>query len=412
MSTVLTPAERERYADALVRCCLSLAEGDTLFVHSHPDHRELAVALAESAYRAGAGLVEIRYVDPLVQAARVRHGSDEILGPTPDWHRRTLREHLKPTSAIAHVMGEGETGVFDGLPAERVAEDTMRPLRKLAWYVRAVKGDKRRWAAIGWPTAYWAGLVYPGLGEAAAKRRLADDLLSFCRLGPGDPPGYGGWEAHVDAIARRAAALTKLGLERVELRGPGTQLELGCSRGTRWLGGRERNAHGQEVSPNFPTEECFTSPLAGAAEGTFRCSRPLSFHGRQIDGIAGEFRGGRLVRLEASHDEDRDYLAAFLDSDRGARRLGEVALVDRTSRIGRTGRTYFNTLLDENAAAHIAFGFGFDGSRTVEPGRRAAGVNRSNLHLDVMIGTDEFEATGIAARGRRVPLIADGAWAL
>jgi aminopeptidase len=412
MSAVLTPAARERYADALVLYCLGLAEGDTLFVHAHPAHRELVVALAESAYRAGAGLVEIRYADPLVQAARVRYGSDEILGPSPDWSRRMLREHLKPTSAIVHVMGEGETGVFDDLPPARVAEDTMRPLRKLVWYVRAVKADKRRWAAIAWPTAYWAGVVYPELDEDAAKRKLADDLLWFCRLGPDDPPGHAGWEQHVEAIARRAAALTELELERVELRGPGTELELGLSARTRWIGGREENAHGQRLSPNFPTEECFTSPQAGAADGTFRCTRPLSFHGRDIDGIAGEFRSGRLVRLEASTDEDRDYLAAFLDIDPGARRLGEVALVDRTSRIGRTGRTYFNTLLDENAAAHIAFGFGFDGARTVEPGRRAAGVNRSNLHLDVMIGTDDLEATGIAAGGRRVPLIAGGTWAL
>jgi aminopeptidase len=412
MSAVLTPAERERYADILVRGCLRLADGDTLFVHAHPAHRELVVALAESAYRAGAGLVEIRYLDPLVQAARVRHGSDEILGPSPDWFRRTLREHLKPTSAIAHVLGEAETGVFDDLPPERVAEDTMRPLRTLTWYARAVKGERRRWAALGWPTAHWAGLVYPDVGEAEATRKLADDLLWFCRLGPDDPPGHAGWEEHVDALAQRAAALTRLELDRIELRGPGTELELGLSPRTRWLGGREKNAHGHLLSPNLPTEECFTSPQAGAAEGTFRCSRPLTFHGREIDGIAGEFRGGRLVRLEASTEEDRDYLAAFLDTDPGARRLGEVALVDRTSRIGRAGRTYFNTLLDENAAAHIAFGFGFDGSRTVESGRRAAGVNRSNLHLDVMIGTDEFEATGIAAGGRRVPLIADGAWAI
>jgi aminopeptidase len=288
----------------------------------------------------------------------------------------------------------------------------MRPLRKVPWYLRGVRADRRRWGAIAFPTACWAGLVYPELGEAAAKRRLADDLLGFCRLGPDDPPGYAGWEQHVDAIARRAATLTELALERVELRGPGTELDLGLSPGTRWLGGREQNAHGRIVAPNFPTEECFTSPRAGAAEGTFRCSRPLSFHGREIEGIAGEFRRGRLVRLETTRDEDRDYLAAFLDTDPGARRLGEVALVDRASRIGRAGRMYFNTLLDENAAAHIAFGFGFEGARIVEPGRRAAGVNRSNLHLDVMIGTEELEATGVAAGGRRVPLIAGGAWAV
>jgi aminopeptidase len=412
METVLTDEERARYADALVLGCMGLEEGETLFVLGHPEHRELVVALAEAAYRAGGALVDIRYVDPRVQAARVRHGGDEVLGPMPDWSRRILREQVKPHAATVHVMGDADTGVFDDVPPERVAEDSMRPLRKIPWYLSAIRAEKRRWGAIAFPTDYWASLVFPDLDPAAAKRKLADDLLDFCRLGPDDPPGYAGWEEHVEGIVRRAATLTGLELERVELRGADTELDVGLAPATRWLGGRELNGHGKLVAPNFPTEECFTSPKAGAAEGTFRCSRPLSFGGREIEGIAGEFRGGKLVRLEAASDDDRDFLAAFLDTDPGARRLGEVALVDRASRIGRTGRTYYNTLLDENAAAHIAFGFGFGGTRIREPGRRTAGINRSNLHLDVMIGTEELEATGIAAGGRRVPLIADGAWAI
>src|SRR5439155_5776421 len=183
-----------------------------------------------------------------------------------------------------------------------------------------------------------------------------------------------------------------------ELRGPGTALDLRLAPGTRWLGGTDTTAYGQVVAPNIPTEECYTSPLAGAVEGSFRCSLPLSIAGRLIDGIAGEFRGGRLVRLSAERDDDRDFLAAYLDTDANAKRLGEVALVDASSRIGQRRRTYFNTLLDENAAAHIAFGAGFAATR--EQGRR--GVNSSTLHLDVMIGSDEFEATGSTARGRSV----------
>jgi aminopeptidase len=204
----------------------------------------------------------------------------------------------------------------------------------------------------------------------------------------------------------RAEMLTGLGLERLELRGPGTELSLRLAAGTRWLGGRERTAHGHLIAPNIPTEENYTSPDARGTEGVFRCSRPLSFSGRLIDGLAGEFRSGRLVRLEATSAADRDFLAAFLDMDDGARRLGEVALVDATSRVGRADRIYSNTLLDENAAAHIAFGFGFETAR--RDGKR--GVNRSNLHLDVMIGTDDFAATGVTADGTRVPLIADGLW--
>jgi aminopeptidase len=157
----------------------------------------------------------------------------------------------------------------------------------------------------------------------------------------------------------------------------------------------------------MPTEETFTSPDPRQTNGTFRCTFPLSFRGRMIHGLGGEFSNGRLVRLDADSDADRDFVAAYLDTDRGGRRLGEVALVDSASRIGQTGRIYYNTLLDENAAGHIAFGSGFGGTRAETPAR---GVNRSAIHLDVMIGGPKLEVTGFSARGRRIPLIHEGTW--
>ena len=407
-----TPEQLERYADAVVLGSLYLRPGDTIFVQAEPAHREIAVALAESAYRAGAALVDLVYADRRVQAARIRHAADEYLGPMTEWGKRRLREQVKPTSTVVTILGEGDPGVFDGLPPERVAEDSLRPLRALGWYVRAVMGGARRWVGMGWPTPYWAAQVYPDLDPAEGSRRLLDDLLWFCRIGPDDPPGYEGWTRHVETLAARARTLTELRLDRIHLRGPGTDLTLRLSPGTRWLGGQEENAQGFMLASNIPTEENFTSPDAAGSDGTFRCSRPLDFRGRMLEGLAGEFRGGRLVRLEAADDADRDFLAAHLDADRNAERLGEVALVDATSRIGQAGRVYSNTLIDENAAAHIAFGFGFGNTRLPDAdGRvRRRHVNDANIHLDVMIGTDDFEATGYAPGGRSVPLIRDGLW--
>jgi aminopeptidase len=161
----------------------------------------------------------------------------------------------------------------------------------------------------------------------------------------------------------------------------------------------------------MPTEEVFTSPDPRQTSGTFQCTFPLSFRGRLIHGLRGEFSKGRLVRLEADSDENRDFVAGFIDTDRMGRRLGEVALVDASSRIGETGRIYYNTLLDENASSHIAFGAGFSHTRVNHQTSNARrGVNRSQAHVDVMIGSDDLEATGTGARGRRVPLIADGEW--
>jgi aminopeptidase len=405
---VLEPEQLARYADAIVRACLGLNEGDTLVVYGAPAHRELAVAVVEAGYRAGARLVEAVYAEPHAQAARIRHAADDALGPVPDWSMRRGLALRHQDAASVRLMGESDPGVFDGLPPERVAADHARAAEKAAPLRRAAQAGRNRWVGAAWPTPAWAMQVFPDLDALEAQRRLGADLMHFCRLGPDDPPGFEGWTRHTDRLVARARALTDLGLRRLELRTAETSLDLRLVPGTRWLGGPRENAWGQITSPNFPTEESFTTPDPAGTEGTFRCSRPLGFRGRVIEGIAGEFRRGRLVRLEAAREDDRDFLAAALATDRGAGRLGEIALVDRSSRIGRAGRIYFNTLLDENAAAHMAFGFGFAQARL--PEARGKRVNSSSIHLDVMIGTDELDATGITEDGRRVPLVAGGEW--
>ncbi|MBA2476341.1 MAG: aminopeptidase [Actinobacteria bacterium] len=401
--------ELERYAEAVLHGCLGLRADDALIVQARPEHRDLVGALAESAYRGGARLVEVVYAEAGVRAARLRHAREEHLGTVAPWQLARARAELEPDTCSLTVLGEDEREL-DGVDPERVATDFRRTAQALRPFARASRQGKRRWTGLAWPTPEWASRVYPELEPLEAERLLARDLLHFCRLGPSDPPGHEGWKRHTARLLERGRRLTELDLRRLELRAPGTALDLRVPAGARWLGGPRRTAHGSVVAGNFPTEENFTSPEAASTEGTFRCSRPLSFGGRVIEGIRGEFRRGKLVRLEADREDDRRLLAATLDLDAGARRLGEVALVDRSSRIGQTGRTYFTTLLDENAAAHIAFGFGFDQARTPDEARGSRGVNRSALHLDVMVGTDDLEATGVTQDGRRVPLIRGGEW--
>ncbi|HEY1563982.1 MAG TPA: aminopeptidase [Gaiellaceae bacterium] len=404
---LLPPESLARYADAIVRASLGIEKGDTLVVQGEPEHREVLVAVAESAYRAGARFVDVLTADPLVMRARLMHGSDEALGALSPWSRRRLREVSGTRGALAAIFGEGEVGYLDGVSPKRIATDYQRMAKQTAFIRRAQLNLRARWTIAAWPTDHWAGQVYPELEPLEGKRRLALDLLRFCRLADEDGKGASGWLKHVRALRRRSAKLTKLGLERLELRGPGTELDVGFVSGTCWLGGQEELVDGRLLASNMPTEEVFTSPDPRVTNGTFRCTFPLSFRGRLIHGLRGEFSSGRLVRLEADSDDDRDFVAAYIDTDRTGRRLGEVALVDSSSRIGQTGRIYNNTLLDENAAAHIAFGSGFGGTRSETPAR---GVNRSTIHLDVMIGSTELEATGVGARGRRIPLIREGAW--
>lgn len=407
----MDPDALEAYAGLLVGTCLNLSPGETLFLQGSPAHRDLVVALADAGYRFGARLVDINYTEPRARASRIRHVDEAQLGEVAEWDVKRLRAHVGPDRGYIAITGEGDPGVFDGLDPERVALEHTRAATRLKWLMRASLEGRARWTGCAWPTTYWAGQVYPELASDEAQRKLGDDLLWFARLGPEDPGGPAGWLQHASMLAARARMLSERGLERLIYRDEGTELEVRLSPGTVFAGGQRDDAYGNLVSANVPTEECFTSPQAGAAEGTFRCSLPLSFHGRLIEGIAGEFRGGKLVRLEADSDADRDFLAAFLDSEPGARRLGEVSLVDSSSRIGRSGRIYFNTLLDENAAAHIAFGAGFGFTRAPDaPGRGAKGVNRAMLHLDVMIGTDDLDVTGVEPGGAKVPLIAGGVW--
>jgi aminopeptidase len=404
---LLPPQSLARYADAIVRASLGIEQGDTLVVQAQHEHRELSVAVAEAAYRSGAKFVDVVTADPLVTRARLLHGSDDALGALSPWSRRRFQEVSGSRGALLQIAGEGEEGYLDGVPPERIATDFTRLVKQIDFLRRAQLNLRARWAIAAWPTDFWAGQVYPELELLTAKRRLAEDLLRFCRLTDEDGKGTSGWLKHLRTLGRRSQKLTKLGLARLELRGPGTELDVAFATGTRWLGGPETLVDGRTQAPNIPTEEVFTSPDARATSGTFSCTFPLSFRGRLIHGMRGEFSNGRLVRFEADSDDDRDFVAAYIDTDRMGRRLGEVALVDASSRIGQTGRIYYNTLLDENAAAHIAFGSGFGGTRSEKPAR---GVNRSSMHLDVMIGSPELEATGIDARGRRIPLIRGGAW--
>jgi aminopeptidase len=407
----LKPDELARYADAVVKVGLSLGRGDYLLVTCQPAHREFAVALVEAGYRAGACNVDVDYADPLVRAAYLRSASDKSVGHVAPWRASRVRAQIKPESATLFIAGESEPGALNDVPGKRLADDVTRSVKRFEDVRRASRAGKRRWAIAAWPTERWAEAVYPKLTSEAAQRRLGRDLLDFCRVGPDDPPGAAGLREHLAALSRRAQRLTRLKLKQIELQGPGTKLTVALHPDTQWMGGGFKNFFGKRTAPNLPTEECFTSPIASATEGTFRCSQPLMFQGTLIEEISGEFRGGRLVRLDAKRKAQRDFFADFLFAIKDADRLGEVALVDSSSRIGKAGRIYYNTLLDENAAAHIAFGMGFAHTRSNNETRRAArGVNRSDAHVDVMIGTDDFEATGVNARGRRVPLIADGSW--
>src|SRR3954471_439895 len=409
MPPPMKPEELRRYAEMIVKGCIAFRRGDTLVIRSAIAHRELAAALAEAAYATGALGVDVEYDDPRIYSARILHASDKALGRRTQWQRERMRALGTEHVAIVQIMGESELDVTAALPPERVAEDSKR-LGSGPEMARIRRESRLRGTICAWPTDDWAVRVFPRLDPEQGKRKLAQDLLAFCRVGPKDPPGHKGWTQHLATLRRRAANLTKLDLKELHVRDEGTDLRLRIAPYSMWRGGGEQDHWGRHIAMNVPTEECFISPDAAATEGTFRCSRPRSFGGRVIEGLSGEFRGGRLVRLRAKRQSDREWLSRYLAAIPNADRLGEIALVDSSSRIGRTGLIYYNGLLDENAAAHMAFGSGFAKTRTVPIGQKRYGVNRSKTHIDVMIGTDALDAEGISQAGKRIPLVAGGMW--
>lgn len=393
-----------RYAEAVLGY-VDLRPGETLLVDCELGHRELAEAVVAAGYRAGAALVDVNYADRRLARARIANADDAALGGVSAWDRTRLKAALRTDCAIVKIVGDDEPGVMADLDPERAARDYGRRAKALSWFSRAVIDDRVRWTIVAWPTDAWAREVYPGLRARAAVTRLAEDLVAFARQADGDPANA--WVAHATMLERRARSLTRRGFARLEFRGPGTALDIALASDGVWLGGGDMTRSGRKTYANVPTEEVFTSPLPGLTEGTFRCTTPLSFSGRVIEGIHGRFRRGRLVEVGADRDEDREMLARTFSTDRGAGRLGEVALVDRESRVGRMGRIYGETLLDENAASHIAFGNGFGGTRTA-----GGTLNHSAIHVDVMIGSVEIEVTGVSAKGRRTSILAGGEWLL
>ncbi|HEY2326830.1 MAG TPA: aminopeptidase [Gaiellaceae bacterium] len=406
----MTPDELERYAQLLLKGCLAFGRGDVLTVQMSVAARELGVALAEAAYAAGGSSVTVDLDDARMYAARIAKGSKSALGYDPPWSRARQAALGRKDSAFCVVLDEFELDVLAQLSPDRVAQHTKIRQARNATFMRARRDGKFRWTGCAWPSEEWAARVYPEVTPTQAARRLARDILFFCRLGPDDPPGYTGWTSHLATLRRRAAKLTRLDLKELHVRDRGTDLRFRIAPYSQWRGGGEKDYWGRQLALNVPTEECFISPDAASTEGTFHCSLPRTFGGRVIEDLRGEFRGGRLVRLEAKRTADRDWLAKYLAAIPNADRLGEIALVDSSSRIGQRRRTYFNALLDENAAAHMAFGSGFAKTRTRPLGRARYGVNRSKTHIDVMIGTSNLEATGIKQNGRPVTLVADGTW--
>jgi aminopeptidase len=398
-------ADGERYVDALaellVRFGANVQPGQVVAVGTEPGKEPLARAIAAHAYRAGAKYVDVVSFDPHIKLARAQHADPESLSWVPPWYGDRILMLGEMKAATINTSGPVEAHLMDGIDPELLGRDMLPRVKESTVLLR----DRSvNWTIGPGPTRGWAKLVYPELDGDAALARLWDELAHVCRLKEPDP--VAAWDERLTRLLDVASVLTALELDALRYEGPGTELTVGLFASSVWQAARLETAGGIMHRPNLPTEEVFTTPDPTRADGVVTATKPLFTSGKLITGLRVRFEGGRAVEIGA--DEGAGTLRSLSAKDDGGTRLGEVALVDRESRIGQLGTVFYDTLLDENAASHIALGQAL-GFALADPADQAR-MNNSEIHVDFMIGSDELAVTGIARDGTEIPLLRDGTW--
>lgn len=404
----MTPEERlERYARLAVEVGSNVGEGQVLWVSALPEHAPLVRAIARIAYANGARYVDVDYADQHVRRARIEHAPEDSLGWTPPWTLAKVDFLAEQHGALIQIVGDPEPELLADLDGQRVGKTRMRELAER--YVKATNQRLINWAIVAYPNEGWAESVF---GEPDVER-LWDAVASATRLDEPDP--VDAWRVHIDKLVERAAILNERAFDHLRFRGPGTDLTVGLIPGARWCTALEETVDGRRHVVNMPTEEVFTSPDRRRTEGTVRSTKPLALSGNIVRDLELRFDGGRAVEVKAS--SGAELIREQLRQDENAALLGEVALVDGDSRVGRSGLVFLNTLFDENASCHIAYGAGIldaipDGDAKSEAELAELGFNDATIHTDFMIGGPEVEVDGVAADGTAVPILRGDAWQL
>jgi aminopeptidase len=391
----------EQLAELAVVAGANVQPGQTVSVGADHGQATLARAIAESAYRRGACFVDVLYFDPHVKRARIAHAREGTLSYVPPWYGARMLSLGEERAARISLAGPTVPGLLDDLDHVRAGQDQLPFVKEI---LTVISDRTTNWTVVPCPTGPWAELVYPDLPPDGALARLWEDVAHVCRLDEPDP--IASWTERADALAAIAARLDERRLDALRFEGPGTDLTVGLLPSSRFHAARDETVDGIVHLANVPTEEVFATPDPERAEGRVRATKPLVLaDGTIIRGLEIRFERGRAVEIDA--EQGGGVMRGRAALDEGAARLGEVALVDGDGRIGQLGKVFYDTLLDENAASHIALGDAYDNGLMPEDRERR---NRSSIHIDFMIGGDEVAVTGITRSGDEIAVLRGGVW--
>lgn len=398
----------KNYARLIVETGLNIIPGDSLKISLSEESLPLVRMIAEEAYQRGALRIYYDLRDDALTLSRYLHASDESFASIPEYDVETeLARFNDRTHRLSIASSDPE--LLKDVDSKRISDwrkvsgAAMRPIQELGM------ANKMKWCVAAVPSEAWAKQVFPDLEPTEAVDRLWGLVFEACRCDADDP--VQAWKEHNATLKHREGFLNKHQFKTLRYEAPGTSFEVGLVDHHVWVGGSSPYQSGEEFMANIPTEEVFTMPDRNRAEGRLQATLPLSLNGRMVKDFWFEFKDGQVIDCGASEGED--VLKELLETDEGAKRLGEVALVDVNSPIYQTGVLFKNTLFDENASCHFALGAAYSenltGSSTLSAGEKlAAGMNDSLIHVDFMVGSEELNITGITADGQEIEVMREG----
>jgi aminopeptidase len=379
----------------------NIQPGQLVSITSFVGKEQVTRKVAQKAYLRGARYVDVLYFDQWIKRERLAHAADDTLDYIPPWMLERLRYLSDERAARVTLSGPHAPRALEGIDPARAGRDLLPYLPESG---EIVNKRTTNWTIVPAPTPSWAEAVYPDLDRDEAYERLWEAVAHICRLDADDPKAA--WTERVATLKSNGSRLTERRFDAIRLHGHGTDLTIGLLPSSAWHAGDFATVDGVHHYPNIPTEEIFTTPDPERVDGHVSGTMPLELFGLVIKGIRVVFEGGRAVKIDA--DEGADALRAATSKDDGAARLGEIALVDGEGRIGPLRTVFLDTLIDENAASHIALGNGYESPVEDEADRER--VNRSRIHIDFMIGSPELAVDGITSDGDPVPVLRDGRW--